>query len=387
MLLSRSLFIILGGNVICLDYWGRRSGPYLQALHFCLSLGLLTGPFLIAPLSDTEVPNFVQTAIKLGSGRPHSTNQTTTAAPSIMTNEMRTPKYSINFRSKRSLDPLLEKIFRLQKQPHKTTISPEMAEIQEAIKLMQKDIQLSEKLIQKLSKNNLRPKRSILGAPRNRDELGRPILYGQSNRRVPNPYQPLPPVRQSWERGYERPDYDIYSDLTPFGDDSGTMGFVPKEPPPKKVIDAIQTVDKFFKGENITDDETTTIKSTTTTTTTTTKTTTTSTSTTTSTTTTTTTTTTLTTTTTSTTERDLNMTSKKHLVKTKKDSHLTLKKALGVSEHKLGFVLNAMYDIAVALILVLCLCYNPRSEPRSRQEDTPGGNKSSEENRIFRWEL
>ena len=43
-----------------MDFWGRRCGPYIYALHFCLSLGLLTGPFLIEPLAQTHVPEIVQ---------------------------------------------------------------------------------------------------------------------------------------------------------------------------------------------------------------------------------------------------------------------------------------------------------------------------------------
>uniref|UniRef100_T1J1J3 Sodium-dependent glucose transporter 1 n=1 Tax=Strigamia maritima TaxID=126957 RepID=T1J1J3_STRMM len=37
---------ILGGNVLCLDLWGRQSGPFLQAIHFSLALGLFISPFL-----------------------------------------------------------------------------------------------------------------------------------------------------------------------------------------------------------------------------------------------------------------------------------------------------------------------------------------------------
>ena len=40
---------------MCFDFWGKKSGPYIQALHFCLSLGLLTGPLLVEPLSQTRL--------------------------------------------------------------------------------------------------------------------------------------------------------------------------------------------------------------------------------------------------------------------------------------------------------------------------------------------
>ena len=62
--------LILGGNVICLDFWGRKSGPYIQALHFCLSLGLLTGPLLVDPLSQTHVPNVLQKALPFALSHP-----------------------------------------------------------------------------------------------------------------------------------------------------------------------------------------------------------------------------------------------------------------------------------------------------------------------------
>ena len=63
----------LGGNVICLDFWGRKSGPYIQALHFCLSLGLLTGPLLVDPLSQTHVPNVLQKALPFALSHPGKT--------------------------------------------------------------------------------------------------------------------------------------------------------------------------------------------------------------------------------------------------------------------------------------------------------------------------
>ena len=46
-----------GGSVVCLDFWGgnrRRSAACLLALHFCLSLGLLAGPAIVDPLSNTR---------------------------------------------------------------------------------------------------------------------------------------------------------------------------------------------------------------------------------------------------------------------------------------------------------------------------------------------
>ena len=59
-MLNNYMLGFLGGNIICLDFWGRKSGPFIYALHFSLSLGLLIGPFVIEPLAQTHVPKMVQ---------------------------------------------------------------------------------------------------------------------------------------------------------------------------------------------------------------------------------------------------------------------------------------------------------------------------------------
>ena len=38
-----------GGNTEVLRVWGRENGPYMQALHFCFSLGALLGPLVTEP--------------------------------------------------------------------------------------------------------------------------------------------------------------------------------------------------------------------------------------------------------------------------------------------------------------------------------------------------
>lgn len=55
-----------GGNVLCLDLWGRQSGPFLQAIHFSLSVGLFIAPLLSttitagkAGISVSEMPERV----------------------------------------------------------------------------------------------------------------------------------------------------------------------------------------------------------------------------------------------------------------------------------------------------------------------------------------
>ncbi len=105
--------LMAGGNVICLDYWGRRSGPYVQALHFCLSLGLLTGPLLIEPLSQTQIPRLVQKTLHAALGNASAAvapvDASGSSSSSITLSPPSTPKYDI--RLKRSVDPLLLELF------------------------------------------------------------------------------------------------------------------------------------------------------------------------------------------------------------------------------------------------------------------------------------
>ncbi|KFM60628.1 Sodium-dependent glucose transporter 1, partial [Stegodyphus mimosarum] len=49
-----------GGNVCCLNLWGKESGPYYQALHFAFGLGGLVAPLIAAPFLghfDSEINN------------------------------------------------------------------------------------------------------------------------------------------------------------------------------------------------------------------------------------------------------------------------------------------------------------------------------------------
>jgi hypothetical protein len=102
----------LGGNVICLDFWGRKSGPYIQALHFCLSLGLLTGPLLVDPLSQTHVPTIVQNALPFSLSHPGS----------LHIIEKREIKADDPNPPNPTLDPLLANIFNTVS----STITPEI---------------------------------------------------------------------------------------------------------------------------------------------------------------------------------------------------------------------------------------------------------------------
>ena len=63
LIVSSSLIGIGGGvldtgaSVLCLELWGRDSGPYMQAMHFTFALGGSVAPLLVqAFIGNTEVP-------------------------------------------------------------------------------------------------------------------------------------------------------------------------------------------------------------------------------------------------------------------------------------------------------------------------------------------
>ena len=85
-----------GGNIICLDFWGRRCGPFIYFLHFSLSLGFLIGPFVIQPLAKTHIPKIVQNF-----ALPHSTGKNNTPLQSFPTTE--TYSYNAHGIVKRSI--------------------------------------------------------------------------------------------------------------------------------------------------------------------------------------------------------------------------------------------------------------------------------------------
>ena len=103
---------------MCFDFWGKRNGPYIQALHFCLSLGLLTGPLLVDPISQTRVPEIVQKALPIKS--------TSTVAPLLptfagMNNE---PHYVVKREAadhEPTIDPLLAELLVTQKLAESST--------------------------------------------------------------------------------------------------------------------------------------------------------------------------------------------------------------------------------------------------------------------------
>lgn len=47
------MYLLLGGNLLCLETWGRDNGPHLQALHFAFGFGAFLAPLLAAPFLPT----------------------------------------------------------------------------------------------------------------------------------------------------------------------------------------------------------------------------------------------------------------------------------------------------------------------------------------------
>lgn len=56
-------FLDTGGNVLCLDLWGRNSGPFMQALHFSFGLGAFVAPLLAAPFLEPRSIDVLPTAM------------------------------------------------------------------------------------------------------------------------------------------------------------------------------------------------------------------------------------------------------------------------------------------------------------------------------------
>ena len=287
--------ITAAGNVICLDYWGQRSGPYLQALHFCLSLGLLTGPFIVDPLSQTPLPKVVQ---DYAHRMLTDDNVSTTTEAAFAT--IKAENVDIH-RVKRDLDPLLAAIFDVDKPKPKpsftdgrkldysqdwekikasdlsakvsptttteltskaenllrgpsiedllgaaTKKSKSMQIIDFEIEQLHKDIERSEKLLQSLQIRDTRPRKKRMAAPlrQRTPPIALPMDYGDYG----------PPSSR-----YRYPSYDYELERE---------RQVLKNAP-DKVIDAAETLQNYINGEPIADEtstQTTTSTSTTTTT-------------------------------------------------------------------------------------------------------------------------
>ena len=222
----------------------------------------------------------------------------------------------------------------------------------------------------------------------------------------PRPQRPQPIDYNAWTG-------NDYGGVAPV--DYPLGGYVDEEPltpPPKKVVEAVKTLENFMAGKDVGDEDeesdgasedkntnTTTVQMTTSTT-----------STTTTATTTTATTTTRSPTTQTTTETPTSLettTFARHKkptgsfdndtglsagdvewVDSAKEKDVTILNVLneyGVSSHEnVGFVIDAVYSFALSFVLCFCLCYNPREPRSSSSPSSSGEQKSSEESRIFK---
>ncbi|XP_023240015.1 uncharacterized protein LOC111638531 [Centruroides sculpturatus] len=49
---------LTGGNVWCLDLWGKKSAPFMQTMHFCFGLGAFIAPLVAEPFLSPQVENY-----------------------------------------------------------------------------------------------------------------------------------------------------------------------------------------------------------------------------------------------------------------------------------------------------------------------------------------
>lgn len=50
-------FLDTGGNVWCLDLWGKKSAPFMQTMHFCFGLGAFIAPLVAEPFLSPHLNN------------------------------------------------------------------------------------------------------------------------------------------------------------------------------------------------------------------------------------------------------------------------------------------------------------------------------------------
>ena len=396
--------LMIGGNTACLEFWGKRSNSYLQALHFCLSLGILTGTSVIDPLAQTRVPQIVQDALKM----------TTTTTFQNSTNVVGT----LHLRAKRSVtpDPLLAQLFgqkrpkpkpaftdalkldnsqdwdliKVAQPPLEELVAPTSTStvstssstpnlIQHELNQLQLDMKASQDLQTwlKRSKRDLRKNNGGFGG------YEPPPLYNQQ--RIPQqqkywpqeePMRPRLSHKYDWANPYapydEQRITDMYgSDYSDIPQRRPTGNDLELPPaPPEKVEQAFETIEKYLEDPEKVQKEETETKTTdklTTTTTTTISTTSTS-------------TTTTQTTSTTTMYHEIHTSTKTHHKKPTssfdndtevEQNSVTIGKVLnnyGVAKNHVGFILDATYMFALSVVLLLCMCYRPR-EPRTRHHE------------------
>ncbi|XP_022252238.1 uncharacterized protein LOC106468196 isoform X2 [Limulus polyphemus] len=64
-------FLDTGGNVWCLDLWGKKSAPIMQALHFCFGLGAFIAPLVAEPFLS---PHVTHSAVSVSENGSNITN-------------------------------------------------------------------------------------------------------------------------------------------------------------------------------------------------------------------------------------------------------------------------------------------------------------------------
>jgi len=310
--------LMIGGNVICLDFWGRKSGPYIQALHFCLSLGLLTGPLLVDPLSQTHVPNVLQKALPFALSHPGaiSTSHALHKREAVASEAAEVTAEAAIITQSSTLDPLLVNIFGVD-QPSTTTIKVPKPKpvfndgqkldnsrdwekvkvakpeeiitvepttpkenktsietttntahmIQQEIDSLEQDIKQNEQILSwlnkvdessndKSGKQNKRKKRGLGGG----FGSGPPIY----NRRLPSsaqmgPYMPQSPVLPGPRQGIRYTNYDYDYDIGPPYGQMGPAQLTPPKDLPEDVEDALGTINDYLanpKQQNVSDNTT-----------------------------------------------------------------------------------------------------------------------------------
>ncbi|TRY70404.1 hypothetical protein TCAL_02416 [Tigriopus californicus] len=112
--------LMTAGNVICLEFWGRRSNPYITTLHFCLSIGLLMGPILVGPVSNTKIPTIIKDHLPVTATKQTNNNNNNNNNNNSGNSNMLPKHLDVHFRNKRAiieesdtttLDPVLKELF------------------------------------------------------------------------------------------------------------------------------------------------------------------------------------------------------------------------------------------------------------------------------------
>ena len=92
-----SLYFFRGGNAYCVRIWGKRSPPYIQAMHFAFGVGAFIAPLLSQPfLSDGPV-SLLQSVDSVGRVNPLSSETTNVLVNTINMSDFRRERDLSNF--------------------------------------------------------------------------------------------------------------------------------------------------------------------------------------------------------------------------------------------------------------------------------------------------